>query len=639
MRRMRSGRVLDKLFALLLLALPLTAIADKEYRTVNAGGYELVLLRSGRVDVLLPSGRAVFHRMEAFAKLEGKRLRALPLQSTASARVQLKTRLGQGHGFTVQGKNCAWNIDAYPTKPFLTVQLEYSNQGRKPVTLESLQPWAGELRLGLGDEGTQVLVQEKGLPRVASDSATSRHHLAMFDPATGTGLVAGFLEPAAAEVTLEVTRETDAEPGVFGPFTATVHFDPPITVEPGQKLLTPRLYLAVGEQDLLTGLDRFGKALAVVNGVHDARPFVPHGWVVPAGQDAASTGRWLQEHLAPFGYDTLWLPPGQNIAPVGTVRVGQTVYDGTVDPAANAVYLAEPGALATRPVPESVYLAATGSPVDLGRFCDGVCLQSPEGATDWQAEVTAWARLFYLTPHLLLPQWDAAPVTGEHLRARLTAIALLGGPVRVEGAPDSASPDTLALLRRLLPVTGRAARPLDLFEAHAPRVWSLPLDDVHLFGLFNLDGTEPVVVSAFFEAAGLLPATYYAIYDAWEQQYLGTAVDVLQVSVPPGEVRLLALRRLEDRPIFLANDAHFAQGAMDAEPAQWDAANRRFHGAFQAVADTPYTLTFLVPETLPVDRSEVSTGEPSLTREEKVVRLRVTPTETGLLRWGLHVGE
>ncbi len=629
------------ILCLLFLAVASPAFADKEYRTVNAGTYEVVLLRSGRVDLVLPSGGFAFHNARAVARVEGKKARPLPFTGTASARVQYKTRLGQGHGFVVQGKNGTWQLDTYATKPFFTVRLIYTNRGRKTITLDLLQPWTGELDLGPGSDTTPVLAQRNGVPVIATGTTwASDHHIALVNPATGRGLIAGFLEEAAAETTLEVTRELKGKENVFGTFTATVRFDPPLILAPGQSVETPRLYLAVAEPDMLLGLDRFGKALAVVNGVRDARPFVPHGLVLASGKDAVEAGRWLKKTLAPFGYDTLWVTPdavdeaGVKALHHMGLRVGMTMekagYGGV---APDALYV-ENIALKQRPVPASVYFAADGTPSSLGLTCDGVGLVLPDKA-DWRAEMTAWARNFYLIPHLLLPQFNAAPLRRPGLQTRLTAIALLGGPVRVTGDPAAMDRNEIDLLRRMLPVAKRPARPMDLFENHAPRVWSLSLGEAHLFGLFNLDGDEAVVVPVFLEAAGLMPGAYYTVYDGWGQQYLGTAKEVLRVSVPPGGVRLLSLRRLENRPMFLANNAHFAQGAMDAEAARWDAAAKGMAGAFDAVAETAYTLTFLAPETQAAGPARVSSGEPVITREGRVVRLRFTPTETGLLRWSL----
>lgn len=275
------------------------------------------------------------------------------------------------------------------------------------------------------------------------------------------------------------------------------------------------------------------------------------------------------------------------------------------------------------------------------------------GAVDALASAV---RRWYLGTHLYVADQDCAFFGHESSRKRwntteqpaltwdqsvawLSGTALTGGAVKIGERFSELEPREVDVLRRLLPAPPRAARPIDLFQDHEPRIWHLPLKGEagawDIVGVFNWDETAETVVSVPFDALGLDPRVYHTVYDFWPQQYLGTAQAKLDLRVPAGSVRLIGLRRLEDTPMLIASDRHYTQGALDHKSVNWDASARRLTGSFEAVDTTPYVITVSVPEGYQPTAASWSGGGARLSVEKTSARLQFTTgaTQGGPATW------
>ena len=139
-----------------------------------------------------------------------------------------------------------------------------------------------------------------------------------------------------------------------------------------------------------------------------------------------------------------------------------------------------------------------------------------------------------------------------------------------------------------------------------------------------------------FSALNLSTDDYYAVYDFWEERYYGTARRTLDVDVGPGSVRVLALRPYRDRPMFLSTDAHITQGATDLTALNWDGATRRLSGAFRAVENTEYNLSFLVPEGYELKEITSSLGSVPSETAGKVLRLKFRCPRSESVTWSIQ---
>jgi len=270
--------------------------------------------------------------------------------------------------------------------------------------------------------------------------------------------------------------------------------------------------------------------------------------------------------------------------------------------------------------------------------------------------LTNAAHRYYFAPHVWAPDQDCAffghPATRErwHVTDRpaltrdqsiawLTGAALTGGVVKIGDNFADLNDAEVDILRRVLPTPRQPARPVDLFQRPEPCIWSLPIRTSvggwHVVGVFNWDETASQKIHLAFSALGLDANAQYTVYDFWQDAFYGVARGRVNVDVAPGSVRLLGLRRYRDRPMFLATDRHFTQGATDFTALDWDAQGLRLTAAFDGVADTDYNLRVLVSEPYVVAGVEVSAGEPTTQQDGQVLKIAFHCAEKGPVNWSV----
>ena len=291
----------------------------------------------------------------------------------------------------------------------------------------------------------------------------------------------------------------------------------------------------------------------------------------------------------------------------------------------------------------------------LGTDCAPVWRQVPgEWPYGCVETLTNAARRYYYAPWVWSPDQDCAffgyepartrwnvanqpPLTHEQSVAWLTGAALTGGAIKIGDRFTELSDRDVDVLRRLLPTLHRPARPIDLFSEEHPRVWSLPIHsaigDWSIVGLFNWEEAGAATIDVRFSDLGLATDKYYTVYDFWNETYFGTASNELSVSVPPGSVRLIGLRPYEERPMFLATDRHYSQGATDFTSLAWDEGARELRGTFDGVADTPYALRVLVPSPYDATSVSVSCDEPVTRMDDRVLVIEFHCAENGPVTW------
>lgn len=270
------------LFSLIVLLSPVVSAQiyrpGSEYRSLSTSQYEIVIQKNGRLDVATTTGEAIFlnaYPMVWYADEDEPDLARL--DGRYSRRFEVNDPLGRGQGMRIRRKEFEWKIRAYPTKPFFAVQFNYINDSKKPVQIKQLLPWCigepknGSIVLGPGTPNSMMLLDSMSaaIPERATTEGRSKNMIALFNPASGRSLIAGFTTQVLASGSIEV-RHIDPKPKEPNQFdymrTASV-YDPPITVYPGQVLESEVLYIAITEPDPLIALERFAKAVAVTNEV------------------------------------------------------------------------------------------------------------------------------------------------------------------------------------------------------------------------------------------------------------------------------------------------------------------------------------------------------------------------------------
>jgi alpha-galactosidase len=171
-------------------------------------------------------------------------------------------------------------------------------------------------------------------------------------------------------------------------------------------------------------------------------------------------------------------------------------------------------------------------------------------------------RLWMNDPDCLLVRDFDTALSGDEVRALATVIAMSGGMVLDSDDLTRLSPERRRIISMLLPVYGKAALPLDLFESDLPRILELDCDTHRLRAALNWnDGPE--------EAPVALPEGEWHVYDVWRESYLGLASKQVTLEIPGRGCRLLGLRRPLGRPQVVGSTLHLLQGAVEIDDEVW----------------------------------------------------------------------
>lgn len=296
----------------------------EKYRSLNTALYEIAVQKNGRLDVSFVDGEPIFTNvfpMVWFADEEKPEL--LTLDGRFSGRFAVDDALGRGQGMRIARDTVEWALRAYPTQPFFAVQVAYRNTGKKPVQIRALYPFCiGEPKdgiVGLGPGSADALLYEHSRFWLSGDArgaattgnAQSDWHVAAFNPATTRSIAVGFLTAnrGFGSVELRGGEGKQADPDALRYLRAACVFDPPLTVAPEESLLSEVLYISLAESDPYMTLERYARAVAVVNGV-PAPQRAPMGWDLRDTSTAeirafalSEAARGLQAH----GWRTLWI--------------------------------------------------------------------------------------------------------------------------------------------------------------------------------------------------------------------------------------------------------------------------------------------------------------------------------------------
>ncbi|RME94469.1 MAG: hypothetical protein D6766_05765, partial [Verrucomicrobia bacterium] len=115
--------------------------------------------------------------------------------------------------------------------------------------------------------------------------------------------------------------------------------------------------------------------------------------------------------------------------------------------------------------------------------------------------------------------------------------------------------------------------------------------------------------------------------------------DRLELSVPPGDCRVLAIRPAVDHPQVLSTSRHVTQGVVDLRWEHWDAAEGILSGESDLVGGDPYELRIVLPESPSLKPGTVELVRAPeqvtavLDQQGRLVRVRLTSPGNLRLRW------
>ncbi|MCX6620035.1 MAG: hypothetical protein NTY38_02945, partial [Acidobacteria bacterium] len=159
-----------------------------------------------------------------------------------------------------------------------------------------------------------------------------------------------------------------------------------------------------------------------------------------------------------------------------------------------------------------------------------------------------------------------------------TIFGINGGPLMLGDDIARMDPARLEMIKKEFPRLPETAAPLDLFESPDPdyaKVFHLPVkrdyEAYELAAIFDL-GNEVMKKTVDFGRLGLSREEPMAVWDFWNERYLGVYRGQMEVSVSPRSVTLLRISPARKHPWLLSTDLHLRQGQAEIESCRWDAA-------------------------------------------------------------------
>jgi hypothetical protein len=160
-------------------------------------------------------------------------------------------------------------------------------------------------------------------------------------------------------------------------------------------------------------------------------------------------------------------------------------------------------------------------------------------------------------------------------------------------------PSRIRLMQQCMPPGNPPMRPMDLFERDVPSVWHIKAkneaDAWDVVGLFNFNGNaEPRAVR--FDQLGLDPNAEYAVFEFWEEKFLGIHKGGIEITLPPESSRILSLRKLTGVPQLIGTDMHLLQGYHEIKQLSWDAKKNVLSGCYQRMPGLHGKAFFYLPD-------------------------------------------
>lgn len=157
-----------------------------------------------------------------------------------------------------------------------------------------------------------------------------------------------------------------------------------------------------------------------------------------------------------------------------------------------------------------------------------------------------------------------------------TIFGINGGPVMLGDDIARIDPGRLEILKKEFPRLPETATPLDLFQSVDPdyaKLFRLPVKldwgRYELVAIFNL-GNDVMRQRVNLARVGVEAAHPVAVWDFWNERYLGVHSGALTVDVAPRSVVLLRLSEARNHPWLLSSDLHIRQGQAEIQDCRWD---------------------------------------------------------------------
>jgi hypothetical protein len=187
----------------------------------------------------------------------------------------------------------------------------------------------------------------------------------------------------------------------------------------------------------------------------------------------------------------------------------------------------------------------------------------------------------------------------EEVRLRAALMALANCSLSWSDELGYLPPSRIRLMQQAMPPGNPSMRPLDLFRRDVASEWHLKITNAveawDVVGLFNFD-KQPSARAVRFAELGLEPQADYAVFEFWEERFLGVCREGIELTLPGESSRVLSVRRVTGTPQLVGTDMHLLQGWHEVKQMAWDAAKGMLSGRYQRMPGISGRAFFLVPE-------------------------------------------
>ncbi len=250
-----------------------------------------------------------------------------------------------------------------------------------------------------------------------------------------------------------------------------------------------------------------------------------------------------------------------------------------------------------------------------GNDCAGYVTTGGDWAQGIKPAVRMAARRYWMNSRIWWNHHDQIffrDQTADEARAFVSLAGLSGGMLALGEEVANLTPEQIDVFRRILPLTGRGARPEDLFRLEFPETWRIDLEGSRILGLFHWgrnndltqnpplerpDGT-PITHTIELAELGLDPNREHAAYEFWSGQILYPIKEELTAEILPHSAKVYKLVELNGEPAFIATDRHILMGAGIVDNLSYAPDTRTLSGRVLTVPAFPQKLVFFVPANL-----------------------------------------
>ncbi len=187
----------------------------------------------------------------------------------------------------------------------------------------------------------------------------------------------------------------------------------------------------------------------------------------------------------------------------------------------------------------------------------------------------------------------------EEARFKLSLMTLSGCSISFSDDFRLLEPPRIRMMQQCLPPGNPPARPLDLFEREMPSLWHMHCSGAagewDAVGLFNFED-QPQERTVELSSLGLPAAAEVAVFEFWEEKFLGSHRDRVTLVMAPRTARILLIHRLPTRPEVIATNMHVLGGYHEIERLAWDERGLALTGRCRRMPGVSGRVYFYVPD-------------------------------------------